>query len=260
MAEQGEPASRSLDIFGVKPIAESMKHLAVSVIDGAASFLGKICLPAAEELGLLFKDKVANWRALNAARIAEAARKKLEEQQVDLDHTQAHPRVVGQIIDTGSWADTIELQELWAGLLASSCTSDGKDESNLIFANLLGQLTSLEASVIHYSCERAGKHVALAGFVYGDTLIVDGAEIKMICKTDDLYRLDRELDHLRSLELLTLNGGFDADTGECNLTPTPLALQLYMRCKGHQGDPVSFYGLERPTPPPVAPMKPAPST
>jgi len=137
MAEEHE--SRSLDLLGVKPIADSVNRLTRAAIEGASAFLGRICLPAAEELGLLFRDKVANWRARNAVLVVEAAREKLEQQRPTSDKVQAHPRILGSIIDNCSWTDDAELQDLWAGLLASSCTSDGKDESNLIFTNLLGQ-------------------------------------------------------------------------------------------------------------------------
>jgi hypothetical protein len=46
---------------------------------------------------------------------------------------QAHPRVLHEIIENASWVDDEEVQAMWAGLLASSCTEDGKDDKNLIY-------------------------------------------------------------------------------------------------------------------------------
>jgi hypothetical protein len=239
MADSTNPSGVVMDLAGIKPLAEGTGHAITVFVDGIASFLGKICLPGAEEFGLLWKDKIANWRVLNAAKIVDAAKKKLEEQNVDMDNTKGHPRIIGKIIDAGSWADTIELQDLWAGLLTSSCTEDGKDESNLIFADLLGQLTSLQALVLAYSCEKTPKFISRNGLLLPLNLFLEMREVKTLCHCDDVHRIDRELDHLRSLGLLM--SGLDTQGEYGNLAATPLALQLYMRCKGSTGDLISFY-------------------
>jgi hypothetical protein len=232
---------RSLDFLGIKPVADSFNRITRAAVDSASAFLGRICLPAAEELGLLFRDKVANWRARNAVAIVEAARERLESGPEIAAPIQAHPRIVGQIIDAGSWADSDNVQKLWAGLLASSCTTDGKDESNLIFANLLSQLTGLEANILAYGCQTAEKGVSSAGWLFANELRVNVAELIRITGVDDLQRLDRELDHLRALELIV--GGFDPDTLDADIQPTSLGLHLYARCNGHREDPSLFYGL-----------------
>jgi hypothetical protein len=64
-----EDESKSLDILGLKPYGDSVKVVTQAAVDGAAAYLGKICLPAAEEFGLLLKDKVSRWRAANAVSI-----------------------------------------------------------------------------------------------------------------------------------------------------------------------------------------------
>ena len=67
MAEDG----KSLDVFGIKPVADSINTVTKGAVDGAGAFFGRICLPAAEEFGLLLRDKVSAWRARNIVRIAE---------------------------------------------------------------------------------------------------------------------------------------------------------------------------------------------
>jgi len=238
------PDDKSLDLLGIKPVADSVNRLTRAAVDGASAFLSRICLPAAEELGLLFRDKVASWRARNAVLVVEHARDSLNDSGADTDALSAHPRIVGQILELGSWSDGDEIQELWGGLLASSCTEDGRDESNLIFTNLLGQITSLQARVITYSCEAAEKKVSAGGWVFAESLELDLAQVKRIAQVDDVYRLDRELDHLRALELMQ---GFDPDTQIADITPTSLCLQFYMRCKGYRGSPVEFYNVKRST-------------
>ena len=75
---------------------------------------------------------------------------------------QAHPRMVMRVIEDGSWSDDATVQKMWAGLLASSCCPDGRDESNLMFINLLGQLTSSQVRILRFACETANKILAPA--------------------------------------------------------------------------------------------------
>ncbi len=68
-----EQENRSLDLLGIKPIADSIHTVTQAVVDGATEFLSRMCLPAAEEFGLLLRDRVSHWRAVNAAKIATKA-------------------------------------------------------------------------------------------------------------------------------------------------------------------------------------------
>jgi len=72
-------------------------------------------------------------------------------------------------------------------------------------------------------------------------------KLQEITGCTDLHRLDRELDHLRSLELIgsdIFGGGFSTDSTDANLTPTGLALQMYVRCQGFIGPPNDYFGIE----------------
>src|SRR5947207_737766 len=46
----------SLDILGIKPVGEALKTVTEGAVNGAAAFLGRICLPAAKEGGLIIAD------------------------------------------------------------------------------------------------------------------------------------------------------------------------------------------------------------
>ena len=102
--------SQSLDILGIKPIGESINTLTKGAVDGASAFLGRICLPAAEEVGLLLRDKVSHWRAQNLVKIAGKAEKSWGPQALGEKH--AHPRLIFQTLENGSWADADEVQEM----------------------------------------------------------------------------------------------------------------------------------------------------
>lgn len=235
--------SKSSDILGIKPVADAVNTVAKAAVDGAAAFLSRICLPAAEEFGLLLRDKIRVWRAKNVVSIACKAERILGGDAAG-GKVQAHPHLVGQILERGSWSDVDEVQDLWAGLLVSSCSEDGRDDSNLIFVDLLSRITVPQARILDHACRTAKKALSQAGWLMAENLTISLEELQRVSTVTDLQRLDRELDHLRTFGLLALQGsGFSLDSTEAGITPTALALQMYALCRGHRGDPREFYGL-----------------
>lgn len=77
-------------------------------------------------------------------------------------------------------------------------------------------------------------------------LYVDFFMLQSVAGTEDIHRIDRELDHLRGLGLI--HGGIESysDVLTVDITPTALALNLYVRCQGFHGSPVEFFGLTMP--------------
>jgi hypothetical protein len=228
----------SLDILGVKPVANSVEKLTDGAMNGASAFLSRICLPAAEEFGLLLKDKVSSWRAKNAVSIANKAQSLLESQANSII-LHAHPRIVYSTIDHGSWAEDDFMQNLWAGILTSSCTTDGKDESNLILINLLSQLTKSQAQLICHICNTCKVFQTEAGWIGALKLEMELDSLISTMAIDDVHQIDRELDHLKSLGLIM--SGFDVENTNANVTPTPLCLNLYARAQGYVGNPSDFF-------------------
>lgn len=293
-----QPQDKSLDLLGVKPIAESISTVTKGVVAGAAAFLGRICLPAAEEFGLLLRDKVSNWRARNAVNVATKAELILDSHG-GAQGLQAHPRIVGDILDNGSWSESDDVQQMWAGLLASSCDAYGKDDSNLVFINMLKQLTTAQAKFISHICATAEKRLTFDKLVYAKELTLSPESLFAIWGSDDVHRIDRELDHLRNLGLM--DGGFpmtteqtleqlkemkrmDEEMKEMNrrfsklglkkkdakkestpqqgtgspddirlppfvaeVTPSAIALHLFVRCQGFRGSPAEFFKCRQPT-------------
>ncbi|MCX6141744.1 MAG: hypothetical protein NTZ35_00850 [Ignavibacteriales bacterium] len=232
--------NKSLDLLGVKPIAESVSIVTKATVDGISAFLSRICLPAAEEFGLLLRDKVSTWRANNAAKIAIKAEKKLNTFS-DAGQRHAHPRLVMTVLENGSWSDNDEVQEFWAGLLAASCTQSGDDDSNMIFINLLSQLTLSEVRLFAHFCLTTKKIISPVGSIAAVQVDISLQDLKAVSRIDDFHRIDRELDHLRALGLI--DGGFHVRFVQCFIAPTTLALQMYARCNGTSEDPAKFYGL-----------------
>lgn len=237
--------NKALDILGIKPIGDAVNTTVTKSFEGIEGFLKRVCAPALEEVGLLLKDQVRQWRLNNILRILQKAQGKMEFKDEQLQ-IKAHPRVALSIIDNGSLNDDDEIQELWAGLFVSSCTKDGQDDENLIFVDLLKQLTVIEAKILKYSCQGARKILHSNGLLTADDYKVSCDELFGLTGIKDIHRLDRELDHLRSLELIghSLGGGGFTSTDDsltADISPTALALNLYIKSQGFNDEPVKFW-------------------
>jgi hypothetical protein len=233
---------KALDILGIKPIGDAINTTVTKTFEGVEGFLKLVCAPALEEVGLLLKDHVRHWRLNNVLRILSKAEGKLEF-NVEKLQIKAHPRVALSIIENGSLIDDDEVQELWAGLFVSSCTEDGQDDENLIFVDLLKQLTNIEARILKHSCETARKIYYPNDLLLAEEIQVGCNQLIELTGVKNVHRIDRELDHLRSLNLLEDDSGFDVDdeTLTANIRPTALALNLYVKSQGFNEPPSKFW-------------------
>lgn len=231
------------DILGIEPVAESAKIVIEKTFSGLGEFLEAVFLPGLQEFGFLIKDQVRTWRLNNALSVMDKAKGKLNYEDGELQ-IKANARVGLSIIDNCSIVDNSELQDMWAGLFASSCTEDGKDDSNIIFIDLLKRMSVIEARILKYSCENSRKRIFPNGLIVGDELVISLDDLISITGIDDLYRLDRELDHMNSLSLLKPYGGFVAyeKSLEANISPSALALNLYYKCTEVNKSEKEFWG------------------
>ena len=247
MMAMNQESKANLDVLGIKPFGDAVNKLTEGMVDGAAAFLSRICLPAATEFGLLLRDKVRKWRTANIVKITDVAQKKLDTEEPS-PSVHAPPRLVSTIVENGSWVQDSVVQDLWGGLLSSSCTTNGDDDSNLIFVNILSQMTKVEARIIKYACDSCGKVVYPNKLISANQLLIDVDELASIAQESDIYRLDYELDHLRNLGMLNeMHGGFRTESHlSADITPSPLALQMYVRCMGSRRSPIEYFKLSVP--------------
>jgi hypothetical protein len=239
MSEKGDIGAR--DLFGIAPVARAVERVTDSVLSGAEATLGRICLPAAEELGLLFRDKVSAWRQRNVLSTVTKAQPALD--AAAAKNCRASPRLIMESLNQASWTDREEVQAMWAGLLVSSCTESGIDDSNWIFINLLSQLTTLQVSILNAACESATKVVTIGRLIAAKMIRQSQEELIALCACKDLQRIDRELDHLRALGLI--EGGIlpNSEISFAEFCPTALALHLYVRAQGSAKSPSEYFHL-----------------
>jgi hypothetical protein len=238
------------DILGIKPISEAGAEGTKAAIKGVSSFLEMVFKPGLQELGYIFKDEIRYWRLKIILSMLNVAKGKMNFDGKELNLT-ANARVGLAIMEECSSVDNEELQNLWAGLFASSCTPDGRDDSNMNFVDLLRRMSSVEAKIIDYACKNSRKFLYPNKLITSDNLNISFKTLVEIAGTDNVYRLDSELDHMRSIELLEPSdyigisgGGFIAsDTSlEANITPSSLALNLYYKTHSVGKTPIEFWG------------------
>lgn len=223
------------DSLGLRPYGEALKIGAEALVKG----IGNICGPASEELGHMLRDRVSYWRACQMIALGEKFRAKMEAKGSSLESLSAPARIVMKVFEEGSWVEDDDIQSMWAGLLASSCTEGGKDDSNLIFINRLSQMTTPEVRLFEFVSRSAVESLLERS---GSEVRAPVAELMTIAKVPDPLVLQRAFEHLASLGLLQYGGvGEDVYT----IYPHDAGLHLYVRCQGHLGSPAEFIKTRR---------------
>lgn len=236
------------DIFGIKALSDTVSVITEAAVKNVSGFLSVVCKPCCEEFGLMLQDNIRTWRLNNVIKILEKSKGKLA-----FDGNQfvlrANPRVGLSIMDESSIVDDEELQDFWAGLFASSCTEDGKDDSNMSLVDLLKRMSSVEVKILKYACEHCQKKIYPNSLILAEHISVPLMTLVDITGVDNIYRLDYEMDHMRSLMLLNhgglfnTGGGFIADDENlsANITPSALGLSLFYKTHTHNSTPKEFW-------------------
>lgn len=113
--------------------------------------LENITLEPSRELGLFLRDKVRLLRVANAQRVAQLAVGKLERRQM-LD-AEAPVGFLGTTIEQAADAETPELQELWAELIANGVVTE--EYRHPSYGHTLASLDSNDAALFSEVAKRA---------------------------------------------------------------------------------------------------------
>jgi hypothetical protein len=230
----GEPGSAAS--------SDSLSEAIQPYAGGASAFISRACPAASEEIGLAFRGRMGARRAVNLAKILDKANQLLLASNPESEG-QIHPRLIHPVLEDASWCEEGEIQGLWAGLLLSGTSPNGASDENLIYMNLLKQLSSLEVRLLSYGAIHAKKQDDANGLVQADNLMVTPGQLMVLFEGFDLPRLDRELEHLKAMGLVQV----DEQKGEkfINVAPTSLGLNLYIRAQGSKYATIQFFN-ERP--------------
>jgi PilZ domain len=213
----------------------------------AVAFLSRICPRGSEEVGQLLLGRLSNHKLANAVAIALKAENLLALEPF-ADGLRADPGLVVRVLEDGSCTDEDWLKHFWAGLLATSCTTDGKDESSQVFVELFSQLTTFPVRILTVVCTRATKVLEESGTIHAKPLACRKEELMLTTGSRGI-QIERDLEHLSGLGLIEKSDSNSRTllaSEETHITPTSLGLELFARCNGHWGPLRDFYAAESP--------------
>lgn len=216
-------------------------------IAAALVFLHRICPSVNGDASHLLREGLSNYRVENAIEIAFKAEKMLAAEDLS-NGSFDDPYLFLRLLEDGSWSDSDVSQQLWAGLLASSCGGDASNESNLAYIEIMSQMTASHFRLFVASCKKAQKFHAGSGQVIAEPFVCTSEELIKIAGVHDLIKIDRDLLHLAELGLLEprYRPSYFSVLDDTTIRPTNLGLELFARCNGHRGSMPIFYNFVPP--------------
>jgi hypothetical protein len=198
----------------------------------AIAFMSRLSPEGAKKAGQLVDGEWTKTRVANVVQILLKTESLLP-QNFSVENMGPKPSLVVKVLECGSWAGERWIQELWAGLLVSSCTVPHKDDSDEVFADLLGKLAAGQVRILKYACVRVGALRSESSANPSQSLICGREEIMEIAASRELVRIERDLDHLYGLGLLERRALVVSTSTHyaADITPSNLGMDLYDRCK-----------------------------
>jgi len=200
----------------------------------ALGFLRRICSPAVERASEMLYKEFSNVRIANAIRIVLKA-ENLMDLEPDADELHAHPDMVIRILELGSWTDLDWMQDLWAGLLATSCTQDGQDESNLPFVEMLSQFAPIHLRILAVVCSKAATVERAGGNPEAPAYCTAG-ELSKALDIANLTKILRTIAELAEYGLLyrATRSASSPHEATAKTAVTPMGQQMYAHCHGER--------------------------
>jgi hypothetical protein len=136
-----------------------------------------------------------------------------------------------QILEHGSRNPDVQMQQYWAGMLASTCSDGPESHASAGFVSLLSELAPVHIRILDMAGSRAIEAGWEPGSIFAERVHCIDKEIKEIAGVEDLAESESALDDLDRLGLLEMTVKCGGDE-RINLTPTILGLKFYARCSG----------------------------
>jgi hypothetical protein len=206
-------------------------------------FFCRICGTEAEEPIQLLGGELDESRTETALEIAIGAERILagEPEGASL---RAHPGHIAHLVKFGSWAIGKLTKDLWSGLLATSCTPDGTDQSNRELVDLLVNVTPTQALIFVVSCDKAFDAMSAEEDHPSARVLFTPDEMKRLTGKTDLTRVATDIAYLFHAGLVDKNFDFTSyiPTENFDITPSRFGIDLFKRCKGRLADSESVMG------------------
>lgn len=206
-------------------------------------FLCRICHAEGEQAIHLLGGELDESRTETAIQVTIGAEKILASQPGSAG-LRAHPGHVAHLVKFASWAIGKLTKELWSGLLATSCTPEGNDESNRELVDLLVNVTPTQALIFVVACNKAFAVMAENEDHPSERIVFTPDEMKQLTGKSDLTRVATDIAYLFHSGLLDRNFDFTSyiPTENFDITPGRLGIHFYKKCMGHLADAHSVVG------------------
>lgn len=200
----------------------------------AMLFLYRLCPSRAVEPISLLTGELDEARTASMLEIVLTVEEMLADQP-DANELRANPDIVAGILKNGSWQHDDLTHRLWSGLLASSCSKDGNDQSNQDLVELLVEITVSQARILHEACRRASDQAAGNDGRARPCIIITAREMIGVTGMYDLYRNATDVAYLHGNGLIEKNFDFSSHSTvtDFDITPTELGLRVYKACRGN---------------------------
>jgi len=252
------------------PFDKAVDKSISKLVDGLSTFFGKICMPAATEIGLLLKDKFTYYRIRNLVNIIEKIERLISSDDI-ANQTSLSPKFLKEIIEESSWEGDDVVQSLWAGLIAGEIKGRFSGDDAIIYTSVLKSMSAYEARILKlvYGDERIADLVQQHEgghdeFVSIHPIVIPVVDILRISPTPLNYIVQNrshediianENEHylafgfikpqFQSLIRKGLIDDWSLDDKSIRIEPTSSGLDLYMRCSGIKLYPLNAYIVAR---------------
>jgi hypothetical protein len=201
-------------------------------------FLCRLCHEEANQALQLLGGELDKPRTEIAMEIALGTEKLLASEP-GADNMRAHPQIVANILQYGSWAQNDLTRQLWIGLFATSCHVNAIDESSHDFVDLLVSVTPAQGLILVTACKKAMEIGTATGDLPSARVIYTTQEMIRLTGIYDLIRLGVEITRLFDAGLIEKAFVYSSyvPAESFDITPSRLGLKLYEHCKAHRIQP-----------------------
>jgi len=124
--------------------------------ESAKKFLGKLIMPAIEEVGLLIRDPVVMWKFRNEVNMLNKAKAICEKNKINPKAISL--KLLVPLLSNASLEEDDEMQDKWA-ILLSNLVDSKQNIENHVFPYILSQLSSNEFKILEQVYEAKQKRL-----------------------------------------------------------------------------------------------------
>jgi hypothetical protein len=203
-------------------------------------FLCRLCHEEANQPIQLLGGELDKPRTEIAMEIALGAEKLLSSEP-GADKMRAHPQIVANILQYGSWTQDDLTRQLWIGLFVTSCHANALDKSSRDIFDLLVTVSPVQGLILVTACKKLTERGPETGNVSSARVIYTSQEMSRLTGIYDPIKLGVEITRLFDAGLIEKAYVYTsyAPVESFDITPSRLGLKLYERCKADRIQPHS---------------------